>query len=363
MRADEREIVKMFLEEVSRDRNNNLNFLRFIATVLVIICHAYPLSLGEDAIDILGRMTDGQIHLGGVAVCIFFFFSGFFLNRSVNKGYGACQFFKARCIRIFPALIVVVFFCAFILGSCISYYSPAEYFSNSQTYEYLLNSVFILKHNLPGVFESNIYNATVNGSLWTLPIEFVCYIGCYVAWKTDLTNEKVMKFTIPLFCVSYVFLYILLARSPLIQSALRPCGMFYCGMLFDTYRGKIRIRISYVLLCMGGLVAAAVLNVFDYGVILFLPHILIFLVFGTKRKLNWFAENYEISYTMYLCAWPIQQIIVMLFGGSMNPVANFLITIPLAMVVGYFLNIMVEKPVLKYFEVKSRGLKKNGKIL
>ena len=140
MRADEREIVKMFLEEVSRDRNNNLNFLRLIAAVLVIICHAYPLSLGEDAIDILGRMTDGQIHLGGVAVCIFFFFSGFFLNRSVNKGYGACQFFKARCIRIFPALIVVVFFCAFILGSCISYYSPAEYFSNSQTYEYLLNS-------------------------------------------------------------------------------------------------------------------------------------------------------------------------------------------------------------------------------
>ena len=88
MRADEREIVKMFLEEVSRDRNNNLNFLRLIAAVLVIICHAYPLSLGEDAIDILGRMTDGQIHLGGVAVCIFFFFSGFFLNRSVNKGYG-----------------------------------------------------------------------------------------------------------------------------------------------------------------------------------------------------------------------------------------------------------------------------------
>ena len=47
----------------------------------------------------------------------------------------------------------------------------------------------------------------------------------------------------------------------------------------------------------------------------------------------------------------------MLSGGSMNPLLNFLISIPLAMVVGYFLNILVEKPVLKYFEVKSRGLK------
>lgn len=348
MRADEREIVKMILEEVSRDRNNNLNFLRLIAAVLVIICHAYPLSLGEDAIDILGRMTDGQIHLGGVAVCIFFFFSGFFLNRSVNKGYGACQFFKARCIRIFPALIVVVFFCAFILGSCISYYSPAEYFSNNQTYEYLLNSVFILKHNLPGVFESNIYNATVNGSLWTLPIEFVCYIGCYIAWKIGLTNEKVMKFTVPFFSVAYVFLYILLRQNPLIQSVLRPCGMFYCGMLFDTYRSKIRIRMPYVILCLGGLVVVSALNIFDYGVILFLPYILVYIVFGTKWKMGRFAEKHEISYGVYLCAWPIQQIVVMLFGGSMNPLTNFLISIPLAVATGFFLNIAVERPILNY---------------
>lgn len=345
--------MKILLEEVSRDRNNNLNFLRFIAAIMVIICHAYPLSMGEEAIDVLGRMTDGQIHLGGVAVCIFFFFSGFFLNRSVNKGYGGHIFFKARCIRIFPSLIAIVFFCAFILGSCISYYSLTEYFLNVQTYEYLLNSIFILKHNLPGVFESNIYNATVNGSLWTLPIEFLCYVGCYFSWKIGLTSEKVMKFTIPFFCVSYVFLYILLTQNPLIQSALRPCGMFYCGMLFDTYRGKIRIRMPYVFLCLGGLATASVLNVFDYGVILFLPYILIYIVFGTKWKVGWFAEKHEISYGMYLCAWPIQQIVVMLFGGSMNPVENFLISIPFAIVVGYFLNIIVEKPVLKHFEVKG----------
>jgi hypothetical protein len=55
-------------------------------------------------IDCLGKLTNGQIHLGGVAVCIFFFFSGFFLNRSVNRGEGAYQFFKARCIRIFPRI-------------------------------------------------------------------------------------------------------------------------------------------------------------------------------------------------------------------------------------------------------------------
>jgi len=75
----------MLLEENSRGRDNNLNFLRFIAAIFVVFCHAYPLSLGKDFIDPLGRITNRQIHMGNLAVYIFFFFSGFFLNRSASK--------------------------------------------------------------------------------------------------------------------------------------------------------------------------------------------------------------------------------------------------------------------------------------
>mgnify|MGYP001105341616 CR=1 FL=1 len=61
---------------------------------------------------------------------------------------------------------------------------------------YLLNIVFVLRHNLQGVFIHNNFDATVNGSLWTLLVEFVCYIGCYFGWKVGLTKQKAMKYTI-----------------------------------------------------------------------------------------------------------------------------------------------------------------------
>lgn len=38
--------MKILLEEASQDRNNNLNFLRFIAAVMVVFCHAYPIGIG-----------------------------------------------------------------------------------------------------------------------------------------------------------------------------------------------------------------------------------------------------------------------------------------------------------------------------
>lgn len=332
----------MLLEEVSQDRNNNLNLLRFVAAVMVVFCHAYPLSLGSGFVDPLGRITNGQIHMGGLAVCIFFFFSGFFLNRSVNKGQGAYIFFKARCIRIFPSLFAVITVSVFF-GSCITTEGLLTYYTNPQTYEYLLNSILILRHELPGVFENNIYNPTVNGSLWTLPVEFVCYIVCYLVWRMGLSKEKVMKYTIPFFVVGYISLHIVLEQYKLLNSALRPCGMFYVGMLFDTYRKKIFIKQKYLILCIIGLILSTYFGFLEYGAILFLSYVLIYIVFGTNKKMSTFGNKYEISYGMYLSAFPIQQTVVMFHGGQMNPITNFFICMPIILLMGWGLNVCVEK--------------------
>ncbi len=339
----------MSLEEVSKDRNNNLNLLRFIAAILVIICHAYPLSQGKLAVDPLGQVTQGQIHLGGVAVCAFFFFSGFFLNRSANKGEGARLFFKCRCIRIFPSLIATVFLCVFGLGAFITNLRWNEYFGKLQTYEYLLNCLLVLKHDLPGVFEDNVYNSTVNGSLWTLPVEFLCYIGCFFHYRLGLSKESTMRYTIPFFVVGYVSMYTLLNQNQLFLSVLRPWSMFYCGMIFDTYRKRIHLKIKYLLLCIVGLIFSSLLGVLKYGEILFFPYILSYIVFGTEKKVSWFGMKHEISYGMYLCAWPIQQAVIFLFGGEMNVILNMIISLPFVIIMGLVLNICVEKPVVNRF--------------
>lgn len=242
---------------------------------------------------------------------------------------------------------MVVFLSTFILGSIVTQYTLSNYFANMKTYEYLANSILILKHNLPGVFEQNIYNATVNGSLWTLPVEFLCYVACYLVWRMGLTKEKIMAYTIPLFAFGYILMHIILTENKLLISALRPCAMFYCGMLLDTYRDRVRVRIQYVLLNFIGIILCTYLEVLEYGIILFLPYILIYVAFGTKKKLSYFGRKYEISYGMYLCAWPIQQTIVMLFGGKMNPIVNFLISIPMIITAGLLLQILENRYMAK----------------
>lgn len=340
----------MLLAEVSNDRNNNLNIIRFIAALMVILEHCYPISGETQCLDPLYRLT-GQTSSGNLAVCTFFFFSGFLINKSVHKGCGLKSFFSARCIRIIPSLAVVVILCTFVLGPSITTYSLKEYLTDAGTYRYLLNiTVFVPKYNLPGVFETNIYGSSVNGSLWTLRVEFLCYIVCYILWKIGFSEKKRMKYLIPLFLiVYYAFYYIVFAATPLVQPALRACGMFYCGMIYYTYRESIRINRMLVLLCGVGMVISVVVHFYDVGLLLCLPYILIYLAFGTKIKWSSFGEKAEISYGIYLCAFPIQQTITMLFGGSMSPWLNFLITLPLAVLCGLLLNSLVEKPIMRKF--------------
>ena len=147
----------MTLKEVSADRNNNLDLIRFCAALLVILCHAYPISMGEGHMDLLGRITGGQIHFGNLAVCIFFLYGGFLIAKSAERLQTAGAYFKARIFRLFPCLIAVTFFLSFLAGPCLTTYSLGEYFSQRGTYQYLLNSIMVLTHNLPGVFEGNIY--------------------------------------------------------------------------------------------------------------------------------------------------------------------------------------------------------------
>ena len=66
----------VILGDVARNRDNNLNLIRMIAALAVLVSHAYPIALGPDAVQPLQRLTGNT--LGGLAVAVFFVISGFF---------------------------------------------------------------------------------------------------------------------------------------------------------------------------------------------------------------------------------------------------------------------------------------------
>lgn len=143
--------------------STNGNLIRFLLAIGVILHHSSYLSQNNDGF--LYVLTNGQITFGGISVLGFFFFSGLYVTKSMHKAQSCSSFLWARCKRIFPALFFVVFLCVFLLGPVLTSYDLGDYFKSSSTYLYLLNAILIPVHNLPGVFEQNIYGPTVNGSL------------------------------------------------------------------------------------------------------------------------------------------------------------------------------------------------------
>ena len=93
---------------------------------------------------------------------------------------------------------------------------------NPQTYMYLLNGVLILVHELLGVFTHNpMGDAVVNAALWTLPVEF----SCYVLWF--------LLISVPILLV--VFLYFA-KFFPQQLSVVRAVVLFYIGVAFWVLR-------------------------------------------------------------------------------------------------------------------------------
>lgn len=341
-------IERMNLDTASQGRDNNLDLIRFVAAVMVIFSHAFPIALGEGVPDPLAKLT-GQISFGSLAVSIFFVYGGYLIAKSMCRVKTAGAYFKARFARIFPPLIAVTAVLALIVGAVLTSLPAGEYYTSRQTYQYLLNGVLVLQHNLPGVFEHNLYGRAVNGPLWTLPIEFFCYIMCFVLYKCRMLEKKYMPAAAVIFSAGCLAVYAISARIPVFGPMIRPIGLFFAGILYYVYRDKIPLKGWIAWVCLACMVLSAAIGILPVTIFFFFPYFFFYIGFGTKKKVSGFAKHGEISYGMYLCAWPVQQILSQYLSsadGTMNPYVNFLLTVPAAIVLGYAVYRLVERPVM-----------------
>lgn len=334
---------------MSKGRSYNLNFLRFIAALVVIISHAYPLSLGIDHSDFMTSFSNNKLGLGGIAVGVFFFSSGLLVSKSVENKNTIKKYFEARCLRIFPPLILIVLLSIFLLGPIFTNLSLYEYFVNPNTYLYIRNAILLPFHNLPGVFDGNIYGSVVNGALWTLPVEFLCYIGLFICYKLNLMNKKIMKYTIPLFVIVMILcFYSEFLIFITIRQFVQPVFIFYVGMLCYVYRDKITLNKVVALMFCGLWIVLVYLNLSEIAMIVIFPYIILTFIYSDKQCSKSLSRLGDYSYGIYLCGFPVQQIIVNLNNGHMSAVLNYLIAIPIACVIGIVIYNIAEKPFLQY---------------
>lgn len=334
-------------------RSTNLQMMRFIAAVLVIFSHSFALTQGDSSNEWLYKATNGQLDIGAISVALFFLCAGYLSLKSLEKRDSFKEYLKNRCVRIMPPMMGVVS-CCVILGAFVTDLSLKEYFTSKTTYLYLLNGFFILQHELPGVFSGAVYCPTVNGSLWTMPMEFLCNMVCYPAKKMKLLDEKVLAWTIiPMVPIAALAMYV--GRViPMVLSALRPCILFYIGMLYYVYRDKIQLKKKFAIVAFVLFMVLAWIGLINIGMFLCFPYIMITCWFSGRQFFEKVSVLGQFSYGMYLWGFPIQQLVCEMFNWDMPFYLNFLISLPLDITLGVLTYYLIEKPISERMRNKRK---------
>jgi peptidoglycan/LPS O-acetylase OafA/YrhL len=155
-------------------RENNFDLLRLLAAWGVLLSHCYALA-GVGGKEPLARHL-GIDTLGGICVSAFFVFSGYLITESWLRSENTWKFVRNRIARIYPGLVVCVLLTVFVLGPALTSSDIADFLQHPLSLGYLWTAIgWDIRFYLPGVFASNPLPSVVNGSLWTIKYELLCY--------------------------------------------------------------------------------------------------------------------------------------------------------------------------------------------
>ncbi len=340
----------MRLSNIFDNRENNLNLIRLIAAILVIFSHAFALNGKHDILYLQ------QWSFGTLAVSVFFFVSGILITNSFVNSKNVFEYVFARFIRIIPAYIIVILISIFILGTLFTNLELKDYLTKYETYQYLKNLFFFpLYWELPGVFQSNQYYKAINGSLWTLPLEVLCYAYVLSIGFFSLLRNKILSFSV------FILVYFLYLSSDITfnyfgypsDQILSVFLYFSLGVVVYNIKEYLVLDKKIAMLSILILLVSLKFGFFKEIFIFFGSYLVLYIGYQNPFKYTSFILKNDLSYGIYIYAFPIQQAFINVYG-NMNPLTNFIYSL--------FITIIFAFISWKLIEKKSLKLKHNNKI-
>lgn len=334
---------------------NSLDLLRLLAATLVLYSHQHALTgLAEPSF--FGWNT-----FGGAGVTIFFFLSGMLVWSSWERDPDVKRFFVRRSLRIFPALWVVVLATVFLLGPVFSDLAVVDYFASTQTWLYLSTALLVVRNFLPGVFAYNPYLMAVNGSLWTLPVEFLCYVSVALLGIAKFGPKSLV-------IVVSLLLFVLLASFAPILSGVRfaphfeMVAVFWWGVFYGYYSTFLTSpaaphrRLSLVLGFIALVIYASVgSRGFDRTAMLLCAAAMVHVALRISTGAKVTDRLGDLSYGLYIFAFPVQQVLAQWGQGrGLSLGISFGLSLALTSAFAYASWHLVEKRAL-LFKPRVRG--------
>jgi peptidoglycan/LPS O-acetylase OafA/YrhL len=326
---------------------NNFTLLRVIAASVVIWDHAYRLVGSTPPFTAAIGFADA----GTLAVYMFFAVSGHLLLGSWAASPRLGRFALKRVLRIMPALVVAVLGGALLFGPLFTTLPLGDYLTAPQTRDYVLRNVVLYKEQyvLPGVFTHQPFPA-VNGSIWTLCYEVTLYTLIPLLGLLLLRRHRGLGALVVLGLAVLPW-----DRLPPAVPGLEGLNVgtlatfaryFLMGALLFAYRDRVPLRwpaavaVGVALgLSLGHWWGAWV----SYAA---LPYLVVYLARLDVAPLRGLFRRRDLSYGLYVWAFPVEQSIISLAGGRIDPLILCAVALPVTGVLAMVSWHVVEAPAM-----------------
>jgi peptidoglycan/LPS O-acetylase OafA/YrhL len=331
----------MVLKDFETNKNNNFTLVRLLFAWAVLFGHSFPLTANGS--DPLSMLMLPYAWIGSIAVGGFFAISGYLVTASFAQR-GAVAFIVSRALRLYPAVIVYCAVAILVIGPIATDAPLKDYFA-ANPWSYLRNTpLWTWNYNLPYVFTHNPFGGGTNGSAWTLPVELRCYLLIFALGFFGVLEARV-RANIALLGMLFL-LYFDYANLPIFgkeQHFAEPLNYFLWGALLWVNRSLVPmnwILASILVLCIP---LSIKLSVFGMFCPLCVAYVTYMLAYRTPH-IDLDGKLGDISYGVYIYAWPIQQMVYRPGQSAwLNAAIATVIVLPLA-----FLSWrLVEKPALR----------------
>lgn len=338
-------------------RKNNFNIIRMAACLFVFVGHMGRI-LGVEPPVFSGYV----LHEMGVA--ILFMLAGYLVTESWLKDPNLLRYGIRRFFRLWPPFAVMVLIMTFIAGPLVSDLGVSGYFQSWYS-AYLNNLRLYITYSLPGVFTDLPVANTVNGSLWTMPVEAAMYvISPLIAVMLHMRRRSERSFIAAIVLTAIILILdlyfiafmrgtqIVIYHTDLI-SAHHLALSYITGALFTYPQMKKILNIQWACAGMGILLllARAPAPLLYLFMDLFVPYFIFSFALVKEPAFHQFGRKADLSYGIYLYGFFFQQLTMQ--HMSRNDISasyisvliiSFLPTF-LAAIVSYFL---VEKPLQQF---------------
>jgi peptidoglycan/LPS O-acetylase OafA/YrhL len=283
--------------------HNHFDALRLVGALLVLISHQFALSGRREPTFV------GDHSFGNLGVLIFFSISGYLVTSSWLKDPNILRFSARRVLRVVPALCVSIPLTLSVIGAL----------------------------GLTG-FPENPRHLS-NGSLWTIKYEVLCYVlllGAGIATRRP-----------PIVLAVGMFGYFLFSGLQHGNSFLAYFGLFFAaGSLLQVYPHFRKPLPTLLFLVVG--CALMRIGQDDLGLAFVVPPLTIAVGLQSWAGMRDISRTGDLSYGIYIYAWPVQQTGVALMGRQTPYLALLSIALPVTLALAAASWHLVEKKALRF---------------